>query len=105
MTENKPTELAPDIIDAGTWAYYLAVPSEKVVLLQALFELYEGLGTVRTLNLRKSLVCVLTTPTVGADCRRALEAIRLLIPWQPVARPEEAERQLYLGYFHESVRN
>jgi hypothetical protein len=105
MTEIAPIELLPDVIDAGTWAYYLSVPSEKVVLLQALFELYEGLGVVRTLNLRKSLVCVLTTPLVGEDCRRALEAMRALVPWQSVARPEEAERQLYLGYFHEPARS
>ena len=97
--------VSPDFIDTGTCAFYLVVPSEKVVLLQAFFELYEGLGIVRTLNLRKSLVCVLTTPSVMDDCRRALEAIRSMIPWSPVPRPEEADRQLYLGYFHESRKN
>ncbi|MFM1846998.1 MAG: hypothetical protein RL417_472 [Pseudomonadota bacterium] len=94
--------IVPDFIDTGTCAFYLVVPSDKVVLLQAFFELYEGLGIVRTLNLRKSLVCILTTPSMIDDCRRALEAIRSMIPWGPVARPDEAERQLYLGYFHES---
>lgn len=102
MTDQSPAEIVPDVIDPGTWAYYLVVPSEKVVLLQAFFELYEGLGIVRTLNLRRSLVCVLTTPAVGADCAAALRAIQALIPWRMVPRPEEAERQLYLGYFNES---
>ncbi len=94
--------LTPDFIDTGTCAFYLIVPSEKVVLLQAFFELYEGIGIVRTLNLRRSLVCILTTPSMISDCRAALEAIRTMIPWSPVPRPDEAERQLYLGYFHES---
>ena len=98
-------DIAPDFIDTGTCAFYLVVPSENVVLLQAFFELYEGLGVVRTLNLRKSLVCILTTPSVVNDCRAALEAIRSMIPWTSVPRPEEADRQLYLGYFHESQKS
>jgi Domain of unknown function (DUF4911) len=98
------TTLIADFIDTGTCAFYLIVPSEKVVLLQAFFELYEGVGIVRTLNLRRSLVCILTTPSMLGDCRAALEAIRSMVPWSPVPRPEEAERQLYLGYFHESQK-
>jgi hypothetical protein len=105
MNDRNVAPLAPDFIDPETCAFYLEVPSEKVVLLQAFFELYEGLGIVRTLNLRKSLVCILTTPSVVEDCRGALEAIRSMIPWSGVARPEEAERQLYLGYFHESRKD
>ena len=67
-------ETNPVQIDQATYAFYLEVAGSKVVLLQAFFELYEGLGTVRTIDIRRSLICVLTTPTQLHQCREALEA-------------------------------
>ena len=88
-----------DNLDEWTRAIYLEVPSAKIVLFQAYFELFEGLGIVRTLSVRRSLVCVLTTRDCLQDCFRVLSALRPEIPWRQVARPEEAVQQLYLGYF------
>ena len=84
-------------LDSHTYAIYLEVPGSKVVLLQSLFENYEGLGTVRTLDIRKSLVCILTTSSLKEDCLRALSEMRNLVPWREVEKPEEADR--ILGYF------
>jgi hypothetical protein len=92
-------QTAPDIIDEGTIALYLKVPGEKVVLLQALVESYEGVAIVRTLNIRKSLVCIITTPSMLDTCAAMLEALRPEIGWEYIERPKEAEEQLYLGYF------
>lgn len=87
-------------LDEHTWALYLQVDGAQVVLLQALFETYEGLGTVRTLDIRKSLVCILTTPPQLKDCCGALESMRGEIEWRVVPRPPEADN--YLGYFTRS---
>ncbi|MCB0311431.1 MAG: DUF4911 domain-containing protein [Bdellovibrionales bacterium] len=87
----------PQQIDQETWAYYLEVPGSLVVLLQAYFESYEGLGTVRTLDIRKSLVCILTTSSLRELCGRALESIAGQIDIKSVGKPAEAEK--YLGYF------
>ena len=84
-------------LDPYTYAIYLEVPGSKVVLLQGLFENYEGLGTVRTLDIRKSLVCILTTSSVKDECLAALNGIKSLVPWREVEKPEEASR--ILGYF------
>ena len=77
----------PERLDQSTWAFYLEVPTSKVVLLQALFELYEGLGTVRTLDLKSSLVCVMTSEVLLAECAAALQAISTEIPWRFASRP------------------
>lgn len=90
---------SPDRIDEGTVALYLKVPGEKVVLLQALTESYEGLAMVRTLNIRKSLVAILTTPSMLEDCQALLDSLKTVIQWEYIDRPKEAEDQLYLGYF------
>ena len=68
-------------LDPGTIALYLEVPRSQVVLLQAYFELYDGVGTVRTLQGDDPVVCVLTTPGQFEDCVGVLGAIREQVQW------------------------
>ena len=68
-------------LDPDTVAYYLEVPRSHIVLLQTYFELYDGVGTVRTLEGDRAIVCVLTTPSMAKDCREVLEAIREQVAW------------------------
>ena len=88
-----------DALDEMTRAIYLEVPSAEVVLFQAFFELFEGVGIVRTLSIRKSLICILTTINFVEECSRILSSLQGEIQWRQVLRPEEAAQQLYLGYF------
>ncbi|NDC37925.1 MAG: DUF4911 domain-containing protein [Proteobacteria bacterium] len=92
----------PDLVDPlddMTRVIYLEVPSAQIVQFQAFFEIFEGVGIVRTLSVRKSLVCILTTADCLAECFRILAALAATIPWRQVVRPEEATKELYLGYF------
>lgn len=93
--------MAPEAIDDGTMALYLEVPGSNVVLLQAFFELYEGVGLVRTLDIRKSLVCVLTTPSLLEDCQAILREVKPIVRWRTAATPSAAQREHFLGYFRE----
>lgn len=93
------SETGIEHIDEGTVAIYLRVPGEHVVLLQALVECHEGIGLVRTLSIRKSLVTVLTTPSMRETCLELLESLKAEVAWELIPRPREAEEQLYLGYF------
>lgn len=69
-----------------------------MVLFQAYFESYEAIGLVRTLDLRKSLVSVLTTKTQFEDCYKLLEAIQEEIRWHPAKIPTQELKDKYLGY-------
>ncbi len=80
-----------ETVDSETCVIYLEVPGTRVVLFQGFFELYEGVGTVRTLDIRNSLVCVITTPTMLDDCLLILEAMATTVPWRMVAKPEESK--------------
>ncbi|MCO6431078.1 MAG: DUF4911 domain-containing protein [Deltaproteobacteria bacterium] len=94
--------LQADALDECCLALYLEVPGSKVVLLQGLFELYEDLAVVRTLSVKRSLVCLITTKHMLRECMAALESIREMVPWRPAARPSDEERELYLGYFRKA---
>lgn len=69
-------------IDEETLIVPLEVPGPKVVLLQTFFELYEGIGAVRTIDIRESVICIITTPTMLKHCLAALEALREYVPWR-----------------------
>jgi hypothetical protein len=69
-------------LDQNIWAFYLRVPRSQVVLLQAYFELYDGVGTVRTLTDPEPTLCVMTSRDLLEDCIGALVAIRKDVDWE-----------------------
>jgi hypothetical protein len=80
----------PVPIDADTVAFYLEVPRSHVVLLTVYFELYDGVGTVRTLDKEGAVVCVLTSPSQVQDCVNVLHAIRGQVSWEPCSETPQS---------------
>ncbi|MBX7136435.1 MAG: DUF4911 domain-containing protein [Oligoflexia bacterium] len=69
-------------LDDECCALLLEVQSSRIVQLQALFESFEGLGVVRTMDIKQSLVSILTTNSQTTCCLELLEEIRPTIPWR-----------------------
>ncbi len=88
-----------DFRDPLTPIVYIEVPSQKVVLFQAFFELYEGLGLVRTLDLKKNLLCVITSESQLTSCLEALNELKEQIQWKAARIPDAEEQERYLGFF------
>ena len=89
-----------DTLDDHCNALYLEVPGSKVVLFQAFFDTYESIGIVRTLSIRDSRICILTTPDTTPIALQILDSIHSFLPWRMLSeRPVEAEKELFLGYF------
>jgi len=84
--------------DEQTALFYLEVPGSKVVLLQAYFENYDGVGIVRTISIKHSLVCIMTTPSMANTCIAVLESIAESVPHRSIAKPEDKFQERYLGY-------
>lgn len=70
--------------DEFTRAIFLDMPASQIVLLQGFFELYDGLGTVRTIEKNQAMVCVLTTPSQIEETCRVLEGLRGEIQWRQI---------------------
>lgn len=75
--------------DPDTVTFFLKIDGPQVVLFQAIFETYEGVGTVRTLDIRSSLISVITTKDQAADCQRLLGSIRKEFSWECAAHRVE----------------
>jgi hypothetical protein len=89
-----------DKLDDHCNALYLEVPGSKVVLFQAFFDIYESIGVVRTLSIRDSRICIITTPDTTPVALEILNSIQSFLPWRLLnERPIEAEKELFLGYF------
>ena len=84
-------------LDECAVALYLEVPGSKVVMFQAFFDMYEAIGVVRTIDIRRSRVCVVTTRDMLPDCMRLLEALREYVDWSFVEPPDDYEK--IFGYF------
>lgn len=92
-------EFNVDDIDSVMQAIYLELPESKVVLLQAIFEMYEGLGLVRTLDREKSFVCVLTSKDLLTDCKNLLGSIKGDLMWRHGPTPSAELKQRYFTCF------
>jgi hypothetical protein len=75
------------ILDDHAGAIMLRVPSNKVVLLQAFFELSEGLGAVRTYNVRENKVLILLARDSYPDALDLLNSIKDLVEWEFLDEP------------------
>ena len=82
-----------EAIDEETSVWYLAVDSAKIVLLQTIFESYEGVGIVRTLDKDRGLVCILSTPSNEQNVESLLASLHDVVAWKEVV-PEERIREV-----------
>ncbi len=95
----------PVVYDQYSAVFYGKIPSAQTVLLQGYFEIAEGLGLVRTIDLREGLVCVISTPDLAPAVSEFLVALtelpqRARVDWALVPEPKDRER--YLGHGRKS---
>lgn len=95
--------LAPVRYDEHSAIFYGRIPAAQTVLLQGYFEIAEGLGLVRTIDLREGLVCVITTPDLVPAVAQFIDELTRLpqrsrVEWCAVAEPPDRERYLGHGY-------
>ncbi|MCB0317802.1 MAG: DUF4911 domain-containing protein [Bdellovibrionales bacterium] len=89
-------------LDDHTTALFLEVPGPKVVVLQGFFELYEGLGLVRTIDIKKSQVAILVTKDLLQESIDALESIKEEVCWKPGVCPPDITADNYFAILHRS---
>ena len=77
--------------DNQTEVFCIEVPPSRIVLLQGLFESYDGIGVVKTFDHVKGIVCIITSSSMREECTQLLEASSNLIPWREFPLEEDLE--------------
>ncbi len=66
---------------------HLRVPPEEIAFVKFIFESYEGIAVVRTLDPAAAVIVVIVAADFASDARAILEAIRAEVAWTEVPPP------------------
>lgn len=80
-------------LDDLTIALAIKVPGSRVAFLQSLFESYEGVGSVRTIDIQRGEVIIMTTPDQLAECKKILEDEKKQLKWSADSQLNKDELQ------------
>lgn len=80
-------------LDELTIAIAIKVPGSRVAFLQSLFESYEGVGSVRTIDIQRGEVIIMTTPDQLTECKKILEDEKEQLKWSPDSQLTKDELQ------------
>ncbi len=75
---------------SGIVPIFLHVHPRDIAVAKFVFESYEGVGIVRTLNRRQAIIVVLAVTDFEATARGIIESLRDLIDIEEVAAPPDA---------------
>jgi len=69
---------------------FLRLSPEDIALVKFLFESYEGVAIVRTVDRRTAIIVVLVSPDFLAVARAILDDLQQRVPIEQIAPPTEA---------------
>jgi Domain of unknown function (DUF4911) len=58
-----------------TTQFYLLLPKEHIVYVQAIIESYEGIALVRTIDNDKECLSITTTKSLETTCKELIESL------------------------------
>jgi hypothetical protein len=67
---------------------YLRIQRQDIALIKFIFESYEGIGIVRTVDKKKATVVILVVPDFIAHARAILDSLREHMEWHEIPPPE-----------------
>ena len=68
---------------------YIETRPEHIAYIKFIFESYEEVGIIRTLDRRKAIIVLLAVPDFAAVAREILLALKQEVPLQEIPRPAD----------------
>lgn len=96
--ENKQSNAIIDALDEVTSCIYLKVPEKKVVFMQSIFEIYDGIATVRTLDIKNSLICIIVPNSNLELCLEILNSIKREVGFEFISKPKSSKEDDFVGF-------
>lgn len=78
-------------LDDQTIAIAIKLPGSRIAFLQTLFESYEGVGSVRTVDVKRGEIIIMTTPDQLADCKKILDDEKEQLNWSDDSQLNSAD--------------
>jgi len=82
---------------------FLNVAGSQVVLLQALFDTTEDIGIVRTIDIKSSLIGIMTITSMLTECASLLTSIQDKVNWRLAEVPPKYLQNRFKGYFKKGL--
>jgi uncharacterized protein DUF4911 len=70
-------------------AIYLEVPAEHIAYVKFIFESYEDVGIIRTVDRKKAVIVLLAMGDFLDTARKILDSIKSEIPLREIPRPAD----------------
>ena len=70
-------------------AIYLATPPEHIAYIKFIFESYEEVGIIRTVDRKQAVIVLLVVPDFAAVARDILGALKEEVPLKEISRPTD----------------
>lgn len=70
---------------------YLEIPPEQIAYVKFIFESYEEVGIVRTVDRRKAVIVLLAMNDFLAAARKILDSLKTEIPLREIPRPADLQ--------------
>ena len=71
-------------------AIYLFTPPEHIAYVKFIFESYEDVGIIRTVDKKKSIIVLLAVKDFLDVAREIIDALKQEVPLQKISRPVDA---------------
>jgi Domain of unknown function (DUF4911) len=68
---------------------YLEIAPEHIAYIKFIFESYEEVGIIRTVDRKKSIIVLLAMPDFADDARAIIDSLKQDIPLAEIARPAD----------------
>lgn len=70
---------------------YLEVPPEHIAYVKFIFESYEEIGIIRTVERHKAIIVLLAMPDFADIARDILQSIKQDVPLREISRPADTQ--------------
>lgn len=76
---------------------YLEIPPEHIAYVKFIFESYEEVGIIRTVERKKAVIVLLAMPDYVDTARAILESIKVDVPISEIPRPSDSTDDWFMA--------
>jgi hypothetical protein len=76
---------------------YLEIPPEHIAYVKFIFESYEEVGIIRTVDRQKAVIVLLVMPDFTDAAEKILDSIKNDVPLREIPRPADAKDDWFMA--------